>query len=144
MLGQTEQRKLDEQVYQLTIVQISNNFRSLEIIGYIQQAEHLTNLLSPVEEKVADKDENIVMQIVNCYSKNVQLDREYRTDKDELVPILIKGKQALKAVRVLQLYEEQQVSGEGSILCELGQLEKTILEREMVSKKQTLITQWFS
>ena len=65
---------------------------------------------------------------MDCYSKNVQLDREYETDEDELVPTLIKGKQALEAVRVLQLYEEQQVSGEGSVLCELGQLERTILE----------------
>ena len=131
-------------MYQLTIVQISNNLKSLEIIGYVQQAEHLTNLFSPVEEEVADKDEDIVMQIVGCYSKNVQLDKEYETDENELVPTLIKGKQALEAVWVLQLYEEQQVSGEGSVLCELGQLERTILEQEMVSKKQTSITQWFS
>ena len=144
MLEQIEQRRLDEQVYQLTILQISNNLRIIEIIGYVQQAEHLTNLLSPVEKEVADKDEDIVLQIVDCYSKNVQLDREYETDEDELVPTLIKGKQALEAVQVLQLYEEQQVSGEGSVLCELGQLERTILEREMVSKKQTSITQWFS
>ena len=48
---------------------------------------------------------------MDCYSKNVQLDREYETDEDELVPILIKRKQALEAVRVLQLYEKQQVSG---------------------------------
>ena len=131
-------------MYQLTIVQISNNLRSLKIIGYVQQAEHLTNLFSPVEEEVADKDEDIVMQIVDCYSKNVQLDKKYKTDEDELVPTLIKRKQALEAIQVLQLYEEQQVSGKGSVLCKLGQLERTILEQEMVSKKQTSITQWFS
>ena len=61
LLGQTEQRRLAEQVYQLTIVQISNNLGSLEIIGYVQQAKHLTNFFSAVEEKVADKDEDIVM-----------------------------------------------------------------------------------
>ena len=120
MLGQTEQKRLDEQVYQLTIVQISNNLRSLKIIGYVQKAEHLINLLSRVEEEVADKDEDIVMQIVDCYGKNVQLDREYGTDENELVPTLIKRKQALEAVRVLQLYEKQQVSGESSVLCKLG------------------------
>ena len=63
------------------------------------------------------------MQTVDCYSKNVQLDRKYETDEDELIPTLIKGKQALKAVRVLQLYEAQQVSGECSVLWELGQLD---------------------
>ena len=84
------------------------------------------------------------MKVVDCYSKNVQLDRKYETDEDELVLTLIKGKQALEAVRVLQLYEKQQVSGESSVFCELGQLERTILEQEMVSKKQTSITQWFS
>ena len=81
------------------------------------------------------------MKIVGCYSKNVQLDREYETDEDELVPTLVKEKQALKAIQELQLYEEQQVSGEGFVLCELGQLERTILKQEMVSKKQTSITQ---
>ena len=130
-------------MYQLTIVQISNNLRSLEIRRYVQQAEHLTNLFSTVEEEVADKDEDIVMQIVDRYSKNVQLNKEYETDEVELVLTLVKRKQALEAVRVLQLYEEQQVSGEGFVLCELGQLEKIILEREMVSKKQTSITKWF-
>ena len=39
------------------------------------------------------------MQIVDCYIENVQLDREYETDEDELVPTLIKRKQALEAVR---------------------------------------------
>ena len=121
-------------------MQISNNLRCLEIIEYVQQDEHLTNLFSPVEEKVADKDEDIVMQNVNCYSKNVQHDREYETNKNELVPTLIKKKQALEGVWVLQLYEEQQVSGERFVFCELGQLEKIILEREMISKKQIPIT----
>ena len=122
-------------------MQIFNNLRRLEIIWYIQQAEHLTNFLSLVEEEVADKDKDIVMQIEGCYSKNVQLDREYETDEDKLVLTLIKEKQALEAIRELQLYEEQQVSGKGSVLCELGQLERTIFKQEMISKKQTSITQ---
>ena len=114
---------------------MSNNLRSLEIIGYVQQAEHLTSFLCLVEKDVANKNEDIVMQIVDCYSKNVQLDREYETNEVELVPTLIKGKQVLKAIWVLQLYEKQQVFGEGSVLCELGQLKRIILEQEMVLKK---------
>ena len=39
---------------------------------------------------MADKYEDIVIQIVNCYSNNVQLDKEYETDEDELVLTLIK------------------------------------------------------
>ena len=114
---------------------MSNNLRSLEIIGYVQQAEHLTSFLCLVEKDVANKNEDIVMQIVDCYSKNVQLDREYETNEVELVPTLIKGKQVLKAIWVLQLYEKQQVFGEGSVLCELGQLKRIILQQEMVLKK---------
>ena len=70
-------------MYQSTTVQILINFRSLKIIEYVQQAEHLTNFLILVEKKVVDKDENIVMQIVDCYSENVQLDRKYKTDKNK-------------------------------------------------------------
>lgn len=102
------------------------------------------NSFNPIEEWVEDQDDEIVDHIVSCYTVVPTLQRGYETDEDEMVEQEISMKDAMTALRTLQLYEEQQTDGDTELLQHLHKQERLMKAREMTGKQQCSITSYFS
>lgn len=98
--------------------------------------------LNPAEEAIQslENTSNIEEEIAAQF--DVQEDHEAEEELEELpcVPI----QEALKALRVLQLYEEQQTEGVSRpVLDQLNQHELVLQERRQRSLRQAAITSYF-
>ncbi|MCJ1425169.1 hypothetical protein MMC29_003057 [Sticta canariensis] len=91
------------------------------------------------EEVVDDVDEDLVDQIVGRYGA----DREAETDEEEDFKEPVRLKQAMEALEILQLYEEQQNKGNLRLLEELRRQSRIMLRRRIEGAEQKTITEYF-
>jgi len=76
---------------------------------------------------------------VSCHGS----EREHETNEEEVELIYIKETEALAALSLLRLYEEQQEDGDSEVVSLLNRQERVIRSRGSKSTHQTTLDSWF-
>ena len=111
----------------------------------IKKAMYIGNFLNPVEERVDDKDEDILELVVQkTYSKGPTAERAYESDEEDLPQEpRITEKEAIQLLKRLRLYEEQQDDGDDVTLNRLNRYERDINARSINTKEQATLDRFF-
>lgn len=123
------------------MTQITANLRNLETSGHIHEAMQMSQFINPTEETIDDEDGDIFEQIVDRFGNG----KDAETDEEE-TPVLVKitTMEALQALQVIRLHEEQQAEGDKEFLIRLNRHERVLHQRRQNDSIQTSITSYFS
>ena len=102
---------------------------------------NIQQFIDPIEEGAIEQSDRIIKVIVVRH----QVEREIESNKKVKEQIsLIPDSEALKAIRVLCTYEEQQVEGDNSFGRVLRAQERVYLARRTAGMAQGTLTNWLS
>ena len=88
-----------------------------------------------------DADEIIINGIIAGYSTE---EKAYETDEEDVLQRRIPPKEAIAALQILRLYEEQQDEGDSRFISGLGRHERVIRRRTEQGLKQSTISSYFT
>jgi hypothetical protein len=94
----------------------------------------LENFLNPTSEVVDDEPEEMFERVIDIYGYR-QGEEEVDEDCNEPVP-KVRHEEALAALSILRLYEEQRQDDEGAIIRRLNDLELDIKRLKMNTARQ--------
>ena len=102
---------------------------------------NIQQFIDLIKEEVIEQSDGIIEAIIVHY----QVERDIESDKEVKEQVsLIPDSDALKAIRILYTYEEQQVEGDNSFGRVLRAQERVYLARRTVSMTQGTLTNWLS
>lgn len=106
----------------------------------LQQIMSIESFLNPIEEAVVDSSEELTEQIASHYDPP-ELD-----DSDEELEVLPKvhHQQAIEAIRLLRLFEEQQEASKHTWMEQFNQYEEQLVNRSRRNQQQACITNYIN
>jgi hypothetical protein len=113
---------------------IESTMQRLQSAGHIREAMALENFLNPTSEVVDDEPEEMFERVIDIYGYR-QGEEEVDEDCNEPVP-KVRHEEALAALSILRLYEEQRQDDEGAIIRRLNDLELDIKRLKMNTARQ--------
>ena len=116
------------------ILQMQISINHLASTGRIRQAINVDQFLNPLTEQIEEDEEDIVDHLVECYGKHE--DRDHETDEEDIATARITYNEALRALNILRLHEEQQVEGNIKLISQLNGGEKVMKARYAANAQQ--------
>lgn len=121
---------------------IQSVFSQLQISTPIQDLMDIKSFLNPADEIVQDSPDDIDNQILAEYAPQQESDE---SDEESIEPPPKKTiDEAIAAIQLLSLYEEQQVEGSPSFICALNSHEQVLWSRKLAMQRQSDIRSYFS
>lgn len=120
------------------IYQIQEATNRLHQLGKIREIMDIRNFINPPEEVVADNSDDIIADIVEQFTE-----RDAETDEEEDIQQKVKPQEAIQALQLLRLYEEQSDDCDIDLIRRLNQYEKRLVDRKIEGQQQQLISSFF-
>lgn len=119
--------------------QIEDQIRDLARQQQITSAMAIEQFLNPASEMVEDDENDFINVLAEAYSTG---DKAYESDEEDVVGRKISTNEAIQALQLLQLYEEQQDEGDQNFIAGVKKHAKLVNTR--LTLKQTSITSYFT
>lgn len=120
--------------------EIEQNIRDQARQNRITQAMSIDQFLNPLDENIDDMAEVVVDEIAKAYSIGERL---YETDEEDVIIPKVGHGEALQALQLLRLYEEQQEGGDSGWILRLNRHERVMKGRGFQGLKQASIKNFF-
>lgn len=134
------EKSYQEPVDSTVMSDIQNIFSQLQVSSPIRDLMDIRSFLNPMDEKVEDNTDDIDNQILTQYTP---------AESDEEEEALIEPSpktsidQAITAIKLLGLYEEQQADGSSFFIKELNIHEQVLWRRKLATQHRGDIRQYF-
>ena len=136
------QESYQEPVDSTVMGDIQSVFSQLQISTPIQDLMDIKSFLNPADEIVQDSPDDIDNQILAEYAPQQESDE---SDEESIEPPPKKTiDEAIAAIQLLSLYEEQQGEGSPSFICALNSHEQVLWSRKLAMQRQSDIRSYFS
>lgn len=134
------EKSYEEPIDSTVMDYIQNVFSQIQVSSSIQDLMDIESFLNPMDETIQDNPDDIDDQILMQYTP-AEPDEEENESIEP--PAKISIDQAIAAIQLLSLYEEQQTDGSPLFIKQINDHEQVLWRRKLNTQHQGDIRQYF-